>query len=54
MTPEILDQITEMFGIVPPEEYLSLLQDYPEVLQSVNRAIDDSESEGTVADVELI
>ncbi|MCP4175395.1 MAG: SMI1/KNR4 family protein [Fuerstiella sp.] len=54
MTPEILDQITEMVGIVPPEEYLSLLQDYPEVLQSVNRAIDDSESEGTVADVELI
>ncbi|MDG1894326.1 MAG: SMI1/KNR4 family protein [Fuerstiella sp.] len=54
MPPEILDQITELVGNVPPEDYLGLLHDYPEALQSINRAIDDSESEGTVADVELI
>ncbi len=54
MTPEILEQITELVGNVPPEEYLRLLLDYPEMLKSINRAIDDSTSEGTVADVELI
>jgi hypothetical protein len=54
MTPKIIDQITELVGNVPPDDYLRLLRDYPEVLQSVNRAIDDSKSEGTVADVELI
>jgi hypothetical protein len=54
MTPEIIDQITELVGNAPPQDYLRLLHDYPEVLQSVNRAIDDSDSEGTVADVELL
>jgi len=54
MTPQILDQITELVGNVPPEEYLSLLINYPEALTSINRAIDESTSEGTVADVELI
>ena len=54
MTPQILQQLTEMTGSPPPESYLHLLANYPDVLRQARRAIDDSESEGTVADVELI
>jgi hypothetical protein len=37
-----------------PAEYLALLDSYPDALRSVARADDGSDSEGLVADVELL
>ena len=54
MTPQILQQLTELTGSSLPESYLYLLANYPDVLRLARRAIDDSASEGIVADVELI
>ena len=49
-----MDQLVSMLGKEPPAEYVSLLRDYPDDLLTAQRAIDDSDSEGVVADVELM
>ncbi|MGB4740278.1 MAG: SMI1/KNR4 family protein, partial [Fuerstiella sp.] len=49
-----LQQLAEMVGAPLPVEYLELLRNYPDVLRAAMRALDDSDAEGTVADVELI
>lgn len=54
MTPEALNQLTSMLGRPPHAEYLELLSNYPPRLRAARRAIDDTTSEGVVADVELI
>lgn len=54
MSTSALDQLVEMLGQPLPDGYLNLLRDYPEVLKNVPRAIDNSDSEGTIEEVELI
>jgi len=54
MTSEILNQLAQMLGGSVPDWYLQFLDNYPSVLRHAVRAIDESDSEGTVADVELI
>lgn len=54
MTSEILRRLEADLGSPVPAEYLSLLDSYPQSLKQAMRAIDDSEAEGTVANVELL
>lgn len=54
MNPETILQLTELCGSAPPDPYLALLQSYPDSLRHAMRAMDDSDSEGSVADVELL
>lgn len=54
MTSEILRQLEADLGSPVPAEYLNLLDSYPQSLKHAMRAIDDSDAEGTVADVELL
>ncbi|MEQ9409664.1 MAG: SMI1/KNR4 family protein [Fuerstiella sp.] len=54
MISRILHQLTELLGAPPGEEYLQLIRNYPERLKSAQRAIDDSDEEGVVADAELL
>ena len=54
MTSEILQQLEQLLGNPLPLNYLQLLNSYPEALVNVKRALDDSDSEGTVAEMELI
>ena len=44
----------ELLGRPLPDPYLELLNDFPGVLRHARRAIDDSDSEGVVAEVEFI
>ena len=53
MSSESLQQFTEMFGGALPAEYLKLLDNYPDVLRQAMRALDESDAEGSVAQVEL-
>ncbi len=54
MNSEVLKQLTELLDTSVPQEYLDQLQRYPSTLKSAHRAIDDSDSEGTVAQVEFL
>lgn len=54
MSSSAIEQLVEMLGHPLPSEYLKMLDDYPQVLVNVPRAIDNSDSEGTIEDVELI
>ena len=47
-------QLAEMLGCPLPDNYLQLLNNYPPQLVTAMRAIDDSESEGRVSEVELM
>ena len=54
MTEEIVARLTELTGYRPPADYLDAVKNYPEVLKHARRAMDDSDAEGTVADVEFM
>ena len=54
MTDTPLNQLEDLTGFPLPSEYVSLLNDYPNVLAGASRSIDDSEFAGTVAEFELI
>lgn len=54
MSKAAIEQLVEMLGQPLPSEYLRVLDNYPDVLKNVPRAIDNSDSEGTIEDVELI
>ncbi len=54
MTSDSIQQLTEMMGCPLPEDYLELLGNYPDVLRKAMRALDNTDSEGSVADVELL
>lgn len=54
MTIEILEHLKTLCGASVPDYYLRFLHDYPEPLRRATRALDDSDSEGMVSDVELI
>lgn len=54
MTAEFLQQLTLMLGKPVPNDYLKFLNRYPDSLTHARRAVDDSDSEGTVSDVELL
>ncbi len=54
MSNAAIEQLVKMLGQPLPSEYLRVLGDYPDVLKNVPRAIDNSDSEGTIEDVELI
>lgn len=54
MSNVAIEQLVKMLGQPLPSEYLRVLADYPDVLKDVPRAIDNSDSEGTIEDVELI
>ena len=46
--------MTELTGIQLPDWYLSFLDDYPSVLRTARRSIDDSEQQGFVCNAELL
>ena len=54
MSKAAIEQLVKILGQPLPSEYLRVLADYPSVLKNVPRAIDNSDSEGTIEDVELI
>lgn len=54
MSNAAIEQLVKMLGQPLPSTYLRMLADYPDVLKDVRRAIDNSDSEGTIEDVELI
>lgn len=54
MSNSAIEQLVEMLGHPLPSDYLRMLDGYPEVLIGVLRAIDNSDSEGTIEEVELI
>ena len=54
MSKAAIEQLVKILGQPLPPEYLRVLADYPSVLKNVPRAIDNSDSEGTIEDVELI
>ena len=54
MTTEILEHLKSLCGATVPHDYLQFLAAYPDSLRSATRALDDSDSEGMVSDVELI
>jgi len=54
MPNDSLQQLEQVLGHPLPTEYLQLLQNYPAALRQARRCIDDTDAEGTVADVELI
>ncbi len=54
MTAELLKQLETLLGKPVPQDYVAFLDRYPESLVHARRAIDDSNDEGTVADVELL
>ena len=47
-------ELEELCGAGLPDDYLSLLNNYPPALRTAVRAEDDSGTEGTVAEVELM
>lgn len=53
MTPEIRQQLETMLETQIPEWYLDFLQNYPQSLKTACRALDESNAEGFVRDVEL-
>ena len=54
MSAEIIAQLEQMVGSSLPAAYLELLSNYPGSLRTARRAIDDSDSEGSVHQVELL
>lgn len=54
MSTDIIARLTDLMGFAPPDSYLNVLQNYPSVLMYAMRALDDSDAEGTVADVEFM
>jgi hypothetical protein len=52
--PEAVQILSELCDAEVPQDYLTLLQNFPELLKQVSRADDGSDSEGFVSDVELI
>lgn len=54
MPEDPLQQLEQIVQHPLPEYYLQMLKNYPAVLKQARRCIDDTEAEGTVADVELI
>ena len=54
MNQDILDQLAAMCGRSLPADYIDLLANYPQELTTAVRAIDESDSLGTVADAELL
>lgn len=54
MSEQLLRQLEQLPGHPLPEDYLQLLQNYPATLKVARRCIDNTDSEGMVADVELI
>ena len=54
MSDDTIEQLTKMLGCSLPDYYLQRLRNYPAQLRTAMRAIDDSDREGCVADVEFI
>lgn len=54
MTTEVLEHLKNLCGAPVPDFYLRFLDVYPEPLQRATRALDESDSEGRVSDVELM
>lgn len=54
MSAEIIAQLEQMVGTPLPPAYLKLQSHYPEELRAARRAIDDSDAEGCVHQVELL
>lgn len=54
MTSDALQQLEELLETSLPPEYVDRLNDYPASLLTARRAIDDSDAEGTVAQVEFL
>ena len=54
MNPTALQQLEELLETSLPADYLDHLRDYPTTLRSARRAIDNSDAEGTVAQVEFL
>lgn len=54
MTTEILEHLKSLCGASVPDFYLRFLAAYPAALKSATRALDESDSEGMVSDVELL
>ena len=46
-------RLAEIIGLPVPEDYRAVILDYPQHLTTAVRALDDSDSEGYVSDVEL-
>lgn len=54
MSSAIIQQLKEIVGTELPPAYLKLLADYPASLLSARRALDESDTEGCVHEVELV
>ena len=54
MSANIIRQLEEMVGQPVPTAWQNLLKDYPASLRTARRAIDDSDEEGCVHQVELL
>lgn len=54
MQQDILQQLVRLLGRRPQQEYLDTLLDYPEPLRAARRAVDETDSEGVVSEVEFV
>ncbi|MEZ6133002.1 MAG: SMI1/KNR4 family protein [Planctomycetaceae bacterium] len=54
MPDDPLQQLEKLIGHPLPADYLQLLRNYPDALRAARRCIDNTDAEGTVADVDLI
>jgi hypothetical protein len=54
MNPQTREALEQICDASLPVDYLALLDSYPEILRSVARADDGSDSEGIVSEVELL
>lgn len=54
MSEQLLRELEQLTGQSLPQDYLHLLRNYPSALTVARRCIDNTDSEGMVADVELI
>lgn len=54
MNAEDVAQLEAAFGCSLPAQYLEVLQNYPVALRHANRAMDNSDAEGTVPEVDLL
>lgn len=54
MTENAIQQLQQLLGQDLPDDYLSLLEVYPASLSSARRAVDETETEGMVCQVEFL
>ena len=54
MNPQFRQELSRICNAALPADYVALLDSYPGILRSATRADDKGDSEGTVAEVELL